>query len=248
MSDIETRIHNPRRNYFEHVFFEGTTPGQEVAIANDLNALDFAIAPKTIRKIIIEDDINSPDTLGTWWHGKGEYTLKKALIKYPQSIDGTVTHEATHAASPIRAENIDLYRKAGRSENEINSVYNEIRSAAMQTLATKRYLNGYHAWLARELAEGRLTEERFIEETSAILMEERVTNPKHLEQVNDAQRIQYIKKNGNILGYIDLFDVSNTQIIYMVESVNNASKDLETYLSELRLTLKENIELLDLGV
>jgi hypothetical protein len=100
-------------------------------------------------------------------------------------------HELSHASSPFDLKNEKLY---GGKES-IKQSRDFVLAVAQQTDITHKYLNGYHAYLHKQLLNGQIDKRRFVEETHAILVEQRFTNTAHLAQVEAAQH-EKMKEKG----------------------------------------------------
>lgn len=105
---------------------------------------------------------------------------------------GVIAHELAHANSPTREENDRLYGSREKREKSLDFV----KKVAEQTTKTRTFLNPYHKYLFRQLEKGSITFDRFVEETHAILIELKFTNPNHLQQVEEAQRNKLISRYG----------------------------------------------------
>lgn len=140
------------------------------------------------------------DLLGTADLLNGDFSLYRALRKQREpeiAHANTALHEHLHLTEPT------LFAEAYTSQEAATEAAVHAARVADQSLLTEKYLNGYHKslgeellhiqelarnghWLARQvLPEVR---ERFCRETHSIMGVERVFNPKHLLQVEEAQR------------------------------------------------------------
>lgn len=148
------------------------------------------------------------NTLASWGKGSwnsGEFTVYELLDKQvPEKRLGTVVHENVHGASPFDRQNTFLYgSEEARAEAE-----NAVRAVAVQSILTKKFLNGYHKWLYDQMklqesgiAKTGITREIFDEETGSIAAELAMTNRAKLEQVEKAQheKIDQLFDSGELL-------------------------------------------------
>ena len=141
-----------------------------------------------LTKIIYgKNTYKDPDTLASIVIGganRGKLTEKELLEKHPEKRPGTFCHEQTHLNSPFRPENAGLFG----SEKERLEIAAHIIEVAEQTKTTKKFLNGYHAYLYKKLNKGEISDTLYYEETWAIMCQLAMTNEEKLEQVENSQR------------------------------------------------------------
>ncbi len=163
--------------------FEGFTSEQEKKVNNQLRTIGLPLDNVT-RIRYRPNQKGTENVLGSFKPYDGVFTLYKSLEKFPPVAQlGTMIHELTHASSPFDTKNENLY---GGKESMKQS-RNFVLAIAQQTDITRKYLNGYHAYLHEQLLKGQIDKRRFVEETHAILVEQRFVNPAHLGQVEAAQ-------------------------------------------------------------
>lgn len=186
--------------------------------------------------------------LGAWGHGPENngtlYTFER-LNRMPEARLQALAHESAHANSPLRRENAYLYD--GENERAEAALY--VENLAGQSLLTDRYLNGYHAYWAALLKEGKIDAGTFMEETQAIAAELGLTNRAKLAQVQASQHVRFaqLQRQGLISpdtqpvyllshahedGHIEV-DGIDTQLITLTREVDSYG-DLLQHVSELK--------------
>lgn len=122
----------------------------------------------------------------------GHFTAYDLVMEQHESKQlGTYVHETQHSLTPFETANAHYY---GGKEN-LEDAAEFVKTAAQQSLDTNKWLNGYHALLAKQLRTGKINRDLFDEETSAIATELAMTDRAHLKQVETAQRNSIERRN-----------------------------------------------------
>lgn len=232
---MERRLYRPNLEYkaptivgtevrtdpLSSVEFENFTPSQEKRVREQIAAIGLPLT--NLRRIIYAPTpTNRPDVVGDYTlagKDEGRLRLYKSLENLPEVAQfATLVHELSHQADLYDEKNTEMY---GSQENRERTIAH-VEAVARQTLDTRKYLNGYHKLLAHQYENGKITFKLFAQETHAILIELRYTNPKHLLQVQDAQ----VKRGGKI----PLMTVEGSQVVEGVDStLLNLVQNVKTY-------------------
>jgi hypothetical protein len=131
------------------------------------------------------NDEKTKHRLGSVIPRTGELNFYKKTEGLPPIAQlGVAAHEiGGHENSPLNAENIDVFG----SQEAMDAAAANAYLVAMQTGETGKFLNGYHAELFQKLQRKEISLHTFIEETNAIMIEQRIANPTHLAEVLVAQ-------------------------------------------------------------
>lgn len=169
--------------------FEGFSPYQKERVSEHIQSI--GLPADNIETVAYRPNQKGQEAvLGSYQPHDGTLTLYKSLDKLPPIAQhGTIVHELAHSSSPLDPNNERFYG----SEESIDTARNHAVAVAKQSELTGKFLNGYQAYLYRELKAKRVDQARFIEETYAIMMELRFTNPHHLQPVETAQKKQLAK-------------------------------------------------------
>ena len=174
----------------------GFTPEQARRVKNHIESID--LPPDNIEEVVYRPNKRGEKGIvGSFEPFNGRLTVYKDLDKLPPIAQhGTIVHEMTHSVSPLDPCNEPFYG----SNEEISFARNHAIAVAYQSLVTQKYINGYQAFLAKKLAVGEIDKERFVEETNAIMVEQRFTNLSHLEQVEKSQKnkLKELKRKGSL--------------------------------------------------
>lgn len=173
--------------------------------------------------------------LGHYDRSQGEVALYKKLGKLPPIAHlDTITHEIAHTISPFSLDNTVFYGDQKEQEETIS----HIKAVANQSQKTKIYLNGYHALLAKSLREGKIDTARFLEETHAIMIGLRFSNPNHLNQVEQSQRNRLkalqelgMYKGSRVVGIKK--GVDNT-LLRLMPQMKGSVTDLDRHITQVR--------------
>ncbi len=94
-----------------------------------------------------ENSADHPDLLGTHTPSgpdKGKLTFYSRLVALPaQAIDSASDHEVAHSFDPSHPEHAFIYG----GETQRLQTLEHVKAIALQTIATGKHLNGYHAFL-----------------------------------------------------------------------------------------------------
>lgn len=173
--------------------FAGFSQNQEKTVREEIENIGLPL--NNIKKVAYAPNQKGEENiLGSFQPFSGELTLYKSLENLPLiAQQGTMIHEISHSASPLDPENTKLFK----SRDEAKIARKNVIGVARQSVITRKYLNGYQAYLHKQLEAGEIDLGRFVEETHAIMMELRFTNPKHLKEVETAQHKALKKVNIN---------------------------------------------------
>lgn len=156
-----------------------------------------------------ENTREKPNTLGSWWESKREFSLYKLLGDIPPIAQmGTIAHELGHVSSPEITENRKFY---GSNEARLQALDHAI-DISSQTIDTKVFLNGYHKHLFNQMQQNRISPEHYAEETHAIMIELRFSNPKHLAEVQNAQK-EALRRAGREDEFVAIFSLDEDQAV-----------------------------------
>ncbi|MBN1263394.1 MAG: hypothetical protein JW991_03475 [Candidatus Pacebacteria bacterium] len=175
----------------DKVAFKGLSPEQAGWVKQAAERI--GLPTDNVTSIVYRENLRGEESvLGQVHLLTGELTLFKALGKLPERAQiSTLAHELAHENDPFLKENIKLYG----SEEAWEQAQKHASAIAEQTKQTRVYLNGYHKMLHQMLMAGQISELIFARETHAILIEIRLSNPKHMIQVQEAQRDKLIRQN-----------------------------------------------------
>lgn len=140
---------------------------------------------------------SNPNAIGGWGIGpenKGTFYIYSLLDRLGEYRLGTLVHESAHANTPMNPENTSQF--GGEAKRQAAELF--AKNLADQSLLTDTFLNGYHAYNAKEFRAGRMSKATFIEETQAIASELGVTNRAKLEQIQEVQlsKVERLKRAG----------------------------------------------------
>lgn len=163
------------------------------------------------------------EMVGSFRPHEGKMSYYKSIDKLPAPAQHAVmSHEIAHANSPFEAKNEQLY---GSGEVAERARMHTI-TVAEQTIKSRTFLNGYQKELARQLQADEIDERRYLEETFAILVEQRFTNPKHLEQVQEAL-------NAKVDNPVDVKGGTDLALVGLIDSVNSP-QELDEHIRHVR--------------
>lgn len=213
---------------------EGFTPEGEVFARKllEMTGLPLQRVTKVTHR---QNSQETKDVLATAHRFTGEVEFYKKMEGLPLVGQlGTAVHELTHISSPTIAENESVYG----SRESLEAAWDNATTVASQTHETGRYLNGYHKLLHTRFMAGEITTQKFVEETNAIMMELRFTNPKHLKEVLDAQSVALFNKNaGNHESRTDaILNQIDTTLLNLMPQFSNPA-ELNTHIETLRANL-----------
>ncbi|MFC1780134.1 hypothetical protein ACFLY9_00355 [Patescibacteria group bacterium] len=224
-----------RESTLSHITFEGLTPDQQSWVSARL--LSSGLPLDNVDVVRYSPNSNGRELwLGSWEQDRRTFTLYKSLERIPLiSQGGVIAHEGAHACSPLKEGNENLFA----SPEDIVFAREHAEAVAIQTLATRKYLSGYHKALHNALELGEINWIRFCEETHAILVEQRMTNLNHLLQVEESQ-VQRMKQLGHDQTQItSLRSGVDRTLISLIDGVDDAI-GLETHIQKFRQSLTAN--------
>lgn len=203
--------------------FVGFTPDQVKSVKKHFEATGLPL--ENIETVVYKKNQKGEENvLGSFQPTERTVTLYKDLNKLPPIAQhGTIVHEQSHSVSPLNPENQRFY---GSIESFERAREHAI-AVSKQSLETRKFINGYHAFLAKQLEAGQIDTGRFVEETSAILMETRFNNAEHLKQVNEAQ------KNKAGANAVDIISGVDETLISLIPQVNS-KEDLDEHIEQLK--------------
>ncbi len=210
---------------------EGFTPEREVFVRGMLEKIGLPL--DRVSKVTFKPNTSKTEyVLGSAHQITGEVTFYKRMEGIPEIAQvGTAAHELAHVNSFYIEENVNAY---GGERNMEKARGNAILVAA-QTATSHKFLNGYHKALYQEFIlrpDDVVAQEKFIEETNAIMMELRFTNPKHLEEVLKAQDKDTFK---SILGQID------STLLDLMPNLNRSKTELNQHIANLKNSYKTTV-------
>ena len=133
-----------------------------------------------------------------------------------------VVHELAHESKPDKKENAKLYG----SEENMQKALENAKKVASQAKETHIFIDNSHKGSYRELETGKITEEKFIEETHSVLIEHRFTKPKHLREVLEKQNKETADETLNLLDETLLALIPRLK---SKEELNTHITNLQTY-------------------
>lgn len=202
--------------------FSGFTDDQTRRVKTRME--NFGLPLQNIEKVAYQpNDRGQEGLVGSYQPYTGEMVYYKSLEKLPAiAQDGVMLHETAHSSSPFEEKNIFLYG----SVEAATKARAHTEAVAKQSLETNTYLNGYQAALAEKLKSQEIDERRFLEETFAILVELRFTNPKHLEQVQESL-------NKKTKDAVDINSGIDQALISLMPEINS-QEQLDEHINKLR--------------
>lgn len=229
---MENQKSSPRINELPiNIPIEGFTSDREVFVRGMLEKIGLPL--DRVSKITFKPNTSKTENvLGSAHRTTGEVTFFKRMEGIPEIAQvGTAAHELAHVNSFYIEENVNAY---GGERNMEKARGNAILVAA-QTAMSHKFLNGYHKALYQEFikrADDVVAQEKFIEETNAIMIELRFTNPKHLEEVLKAQDKDSYE---SILTQID------KTLLDLMPNLNQSKENLNRHIANLRRSYKTTI-------
>lgn len=221
-----------RVNELKGVKIEGFTAEREVFVRGLLERTGLPL--DRVTSVTYKPNDRNHHVLGQAQIETGKLYFYKNMERLPKdaleiSQLEVATHELFHINTPFYEECIKVY---GSENNMKKAAENTIR-VAKQTKETRLFLSGYHEWLYGELQKGTLNggEQTFIEETNAIMMSLRISNPKHLEKI---VRSQNSNNADDILNQID------QTLLNMMPQFNSIS-EVNHHFTKLKKDLRANI-------
>lgn len=165
------------------VEFIGFSPEQKQLVSRGVE--DIGMPTDNIKKFRSKKPPKGEEKIrGSYQPDIEEVTLYEPPKEEPPvAQQDTLVHEISHSNSPFNPRNESVY--GGQQEQARARIH--VISIAKQSVATRTYLNGYQAYLHQQLERKEIDFGRFVEETHAIMVELRFTNPKHLAEVEKAQ-------------------------------------------------------------
>ena len=179
----ERLIHTLERKYHPEISYTGFSSEQKQRVKNHIESIGFPT--DNIQEVVYRQGKKGEENiLGSFQPHDGTFTLFKSLDNLPPIAQhATIVHEFAHSLSPFDPKSEKFYG----SNQTLKEAKEHAIAVAEQSKITHKYLNGYQAKLHEQLEAGEIDDLRFVEETRAIMMELRFTNPNHLKQVESAQ-------------------------------------------------------------
>jgi hypothetical protein len=238
----DQHIENLRaRNTFEPQF-RGFSENQQNSVKNIADSVGFYRAG--IKSFVHGGTRHIPGgEVGGWFDfGRKELALADGALRHEGQMGSVTIHELTHAGSPFVNKEARDYYIATKGYELFNEATMGVVKAAQQSFVTGTYLNGYHKWLGNQLKFNQIDPAQFIEETSAILAEIRITNPMHLQQVNEAQTNKLLRNGVHPNQITDLVKASNLQMNLMMDGLDTHDhKYIEAHLEQVRGGIKAGV-------
>jgi len=164
-----------RENNELDVTYVGLSREQQKRIKTHAECIGFPLG-NVHELVYTEGKEGQENVLGSYEPFDGKLTLYKSLDNLPPIAQhGTIVHELAHSVSPFDPKSEKLYQ----TNAALEQAKTHASAVAEQSKITGVYLNGYQAKLHEQLEAGEIDNSRFVEETRAIMMELRFTNPKH---------------------------------------------------------------------
>jgi hypothetical protein len=201
------------------VRYEGFRPEKQVFVQELIERI--GIRTDHIEAVVYEPNTNGKENrLASWQRATGKLTFHKLMEVQPAEAQlGTGIHELTHEVSPFDERNESMYGGPEGRKEAIARAW----VVAEQTELTGRVINGYHRMLLQELRAGKIGMQVFVEETNAIMAEERLINPKHLKQVSEAQRAWIRRNFGEDLG-VDIIVMAEENLLPTMKNVRTVAE------------------------
>lgn len=235
-------IESDRDYQIFNMTFEGFSSQQRRTVGNIINFTDLPL--NNISKVVyLSNTEGKKHWLGHHNSTNHEIALYKRLETLPPIAQlGTIVHEIAHSVSPFREENASLYG----DERSMRKTARHIKGVAEQSLLTNRFLNAYHAELAKALKSGEIDTQRFSEETGAILIELKFSNPNHLRQVEEAQkvRLKYLKYYGHVdlnFKFTGITSGVNETLFRLMPFFGNDKQSLDLHIANVRSSVKQGL-------
>lgn len=183
-----------KEKILDDIPFEGFNHKQEVWVKKQIYNVGLPIDHLT--KVRYEPSKKGKESvMGQTNSLTGEMTLYKSLSILPKRAQlDTIVHESSHINSPFIKGNVDVYGEGEAGENNQKYSRNLAVNIARQSIESNVFINGYQKALAKALLQGKIEPQRYIEETNAIMIEQRFTNPNHLRKISDSQKKTLEKK------------------------------------------------------
>ena len=126
----------------------------------------------------------------------GQMTFFGDFVDLPEiSQLGLVAHDLARENSPFKSKNFELFG----SEKNIQRAAENVKRVASQTKETRIFMDPQLEDFFERLEDGKIDENEFLEETNALMVELRYTNPEHLKNVLGKQNKKTSKKIFNEL-------------------------------------------------
>lgn len=220
-------------------------PDQESTIRGMFNAMGFNMS--AIKHVKFGGHVNSPfgDNRG---HVAGLYNSTEDLIQitkqgtvHPEGLLATFIHESAHAGSPFINPAIENALLSSEKRIEFQELTKEMTQLAIQSIETQKFFNGYHRLLFDNFTAQKIDFAHFMEETSAILMEMRYTNPQHLVTVGE-QMYNHRLRTGTMDRFVNPIAVSNKQIYVMTPGLKHSDHNsIEAHIAKVKGDLRHHI-------
>jgi hypothetical protein len=233
-------------NFSRHqIEFEGFTPTEQKWVSQVIQLDGLPLT--NINKVEFrENQRGEEDVLGQYHYPDSTLTLYKSLTREyldaksrEQVQAGTIVHEKAHSFDPYTEGKageriLEIYG----SEEERTAAAERVSQIADQTDKTHVFLNGYHRYNYQVLVDARMnfklnpTEKNkrnlevagliFKMETHAIMTELRFINPRHLEEVSEAQNAKLAKRGEKGIDITEATDKTLMNIMKMDQNQLNS--------------------------
>lgn len=153
----------------------------------------------------------------------GQLSFHLSFEKLPRIAQfRVVVHELAHESDPGKKENAKLYG----SEENIQKTLENAKKVAGQAKETDIFIDNSHRGSFKKLEAGKITEEKFIEETHAALIEHRFAKPKYLQEVLERQNKE---TSDEILNQLDDTLLALIPHLKSKEELDTHVENLQTY-------------------
>lgn len=171
-----------------HVVFDGfdnATLEQVSQITAECGLPLSQIRKIKLHKGFIRQGEERAPTIARYDARTGILTISTEAFVPRERLMRALVHEIAHSCTPLKIPRDDVSVIAFPGEEKTAEF---IRSVISQTLETRIFINDEHAYVHKQYVAGELSFYDFAEETWAILVDQRYTNPSHLRQIDEAQR------------------------------------------------------------
>lgn len=224
---------------------ESTYESQSENIQDMFKALGFDT--RNIKEVKFGGNIDSPFgnkrgfVAGMFDKSKGLFQVTEHGTVHPEGLLATFIHENAHAASPFINLSIRNALLSSEKGIEFQELTKQMNLLAIQSIETQKFFNGYHRLLFENLSAQKIDFAHFMEETSAILMEMRYTNPKHLVIVGE-QMYKHRLRTGTMDKFVNPIAVSNKQIYVMTPGLKHSDHNsIEEHIAKVKKDLRYHI-------
>lgn len=215
--------------------FIGFNPEQAKRVKNRIES--YGMPLDKIKTITYRPNKHGQESLiGSWTPHNGDLSLYKSMENLPfVAQDETMSHETGHTNSPFDPENDAKYGPEAAAKARQHAA-----DVALQALETGVYINGYHKALAENYMDEKIDDARYLEETFAIMVGQRFTNPKHLEQVEKAMGE---KAEDQGLKSVEIKSGIDETLVALMPAISS-KEELDKHITNLRKSADKEVPIL----